>query len=67
MVGDFLRRVPAAARRGGVFEVVAEQRIGTLFPVGGAEVEAFRADMPWGRTPPPIRRGSALELDRRRR
>jgi hypothetical protein len=36
-----------------VLEVIAEQRIGTLFPVGGVALEAFRTDMPWGRTPPP--------------
>jgi hypothetical protein len=40
-----------------VLEVVAEQRIGTVFPVrrpgGGVElVEVHRKDMPWGRPPP---------------
>jgi quercetin dioxygenase-like cupin family protein len=40
-----------------VLEVVAEQRIGTVFPVrrpgGGVElVEVHRPDMPWGRPPP---------------
>jgi mannose-6-phosphate isomerase-like protein (cupin superfamily) len=40
-----------------VLEVVAEQRIGTVFPVrrtGGSvdEVEVHRTDMPWGRPPP---------------
>jgi quercetin dioxygenase-like cupin family protein len=39
-----------------VLEVVAEYEIGTLYPVisdGGAVelVEAYRADMPWGRPP----------------
>jgi mannose-6-phosphate isomerase-like protein (cupin superfamily) len=45
------------ALRETVLEVVAEQRIGTLFPVrrrgGGVEpVEVHRPDMPWGRPPP---------------
>ncbi|MFB9235642.1 cupin domain-containing protein [Plantactinospora siamensis] len=35
-----------------VLEVVAEQHIGTVFPVGGGQLEVYRADMPWGRTPP---------------
>jgi hypothetical protein len=39
-----------------VLEVVAEQRIGTVYPVratdGGLElVEVYRQDMPWGRPP----------------
>jgi mannose-6-phosphate isomerase-like protein (cupin superfamily) len=41
-----------------VLEVVAEQRIGTVFPVRHAdgrvqEIEVHRTDMPWGRPPPP--------------
>ena len=55
--------VPAGAWHGfralaeTVLEVVAEQRIGTVFPVRGAdgrvdEVEVYRTDMPWGRPPP---------------
>jgi mannose-6-phosphate isomerase-like protein (cupin superfamily) len=40
-----------------VLEVVAEQRIGTVFPVRRTdgrieEVEVYRTDMPWGRPPP---------------
>jgi hypothetical protein len=40
-----------------VLEVVAEQRIGTVFPVrrpdrGVELVEVYRRDMPWGRPPP---------------
>lgn len=40
-----------------VLEVVAEQRIGTVFPVRCTdgrveEVEVHRTDMPWGRPPP---------------
>ena len=36
-----------------VLEVVAEQRIGTVFPVQDGRREVYRRDMPWGRTPPP--------------
>lgn len=36
-----------------LLEVVAEQRIGTLFPINGMAREVFRPDMPWGRVPPP--------------
>jgi hypothetical protein len=40
-----------------LLQVVAEQRIGTVFPVrhrnGHRElVEVYRTDMPWGRPPP---------------
>jgi quercetin dioxygenase-like cupin family protein len=40
-----------------VLEVVAEQRIGTVYPVRLADgqvdlVEVYREDMPWGRPPP---------------
>lgn len=40
-----------------VLEVVAEQRIGTVYPVRHSDgqvelVEVHRADMPWGRPPP---------------
>jgi hypothetical protein len=39
-----------------VLEVVAEQRIGTVYPVRAADgelelVEVYRQDMPWGRPP----------------
>ena len=40
-----------------ILEVVAEQRIGTVYPVRRADghvdlVEVYRTDMPWGRPPP---------------
>jgi quercetin dioxygenase-like cupin family protein len=40
-----------------VLEVVAEQRIGTVYPVRCSDghvdlVEVYRTDMPWGRLPP---------------
>jgi len=39
-----------------VLEVIAEQRIGTVYPVRAADgrlelVEVYRQDMPWGRSP----------------